>query len=433
MIDRTAGPALPFEALVDALGADGDGILRDRGATWFVPYVLPGERVRVHAGERQAAVLEAVLQASPERTTPPCGLFGRCGGCALQHMGSASMAAFKGGLVQDALGQAGFARPDDTVHTRTAPRSRRRVDLALRRTASGLLIGLHARAGPDRDAVVDLTECHVLEPLLFALIGTLRPVLLRLACLRGTGSLLVNLLDSGPDLLLATDVPPDSADRTRLAELAREARIPRIAWRPLKGDSLAAETVCSTGPVHHDLSGTRVRPPPGAFLQASREGEAAIVAAVLAGLPASLPRSARIVELFAGCGTLSLALAARARVLAVDGQKDAVACLREAASGLRLETLHRDLVRQPLLAAELARAAVIVLDPPFAGAGPQMREIARSGAARVIMVSCNPRGLRQDSAMLHEAGYRLERLAVIDQFLWSSGVESVAVFAKPRR
>ncbi len=431
-----------FEVTVSALGADGDGVLHADGRTLFLPYGLPGERVRVHASGRQAAVLDEILDASADRAIPPCSLFGRCGGCSLQHMRRGAMESFKRGLVCDALSQAGFALPAEIGFVGTAPASRRRMDLALRRTSTGVLIGLHRRAGADdarvegggtKNDVVDMTECHVLDPRLFALVARLRPVLLRLSCLRGSGSAVVNLLDSGPDLLLATDAPPDTADRTRLADFARDAGIPRIAWRPLKGGSLEPETVCTTGPVHHDLSGARISPPPGAFLQASRDSETAIVAAVLAGLPAAMPRSARIIELYSGCGTLSFALATRGKVQAFEGQKDAAACLLKAAPGMRIEARHRDLVRQPLLAAELGRAAMVVLDPPFGGTGPQMGEIARSGVARVIMVSCNPRVLRQDAALLHAAGYRLERLTVIDQFLWSSGVESVVVFVKPSR
>lgn len=424
------GPARErFEGTVTALGADGDGILYSGDGILFVARALPGEQVRVRRTGRQRAELEAVLEASPERAIPPCGLFASCGGCALQHMQPDAMAAFKRRLVTDALEEAGFELPAEIGFAAAALRSRRRMDLALRRTAGGLLVGLHQRAGD----VVDLSECHVLEPRLFALVEAMRPVLLRLGCLRGSGSAIVNLLDSGPDLLLATDAPPDSADRARLADFARAFAIPRIAWRPLKGGDGVPETLCSLLPVRHSLSGTMVTPPPGAFLQASRQGEAAIIAAVLDGLPASLPRSARIVELYAGCGTLSFALAERGKVLAVEGQKDAFACLRTAASGLRIEALHRDLARQPLRAAEFGRAATIVLDPPFAGAGPQMGEVARSGVARIVTVSCNPRALAKDSSSLRAAGYRLERLTVIDQFLWSSGVESVAVFVKPRR
>ena len=420
-------------------------MLHADGRTLFLPYVLPGERIRAHAGGRQAAVLDELLDASADRVTPPCGLFGRCGGCSLQHMRRGAMESFKRGLVCDALSQVGFTLPDEIGFAATAPASRRRMDLALRRTSTGVLVGLHRRAGdeasgdgaanggPAGSGIVDMTECHVLEPRLFAMIAAMRPVLLRLSCLRGSGSAIVNLLDSGPDLLLATDAPPDTADRTRLAEFARQAGIPRIAWRPLKGSSLEPETVVTTGPVHHELSGARISPPPGAFLQAARDSEAAIVNAVLAGLPEAMPRSARIIELYSGCGTLSFALATRGKVAAFEGHKDTAACLLHPAPGMRIEAQARDLVRQPLLAKELGKAAIVVLDPPFSGTGPQMGEIARSGVARVIMVSCNPRVLRQDAAQLHAAGYRLEQLSVIDQFLWSSGVESVSVFVKPSR
>ena len=432
--DPTGSVGAPqFETVVDALGAAGDGILHREAGTLFVAGALPGERVRVHRGTHQTAILDAVLDASPDRVTPPCRLFGRCGGCALQHMGSDAMASFKRALVVDALRRAGFTLPDVIGFVPGTAGSRRRMDLALRRIPGGLLVGLHPRGGGEPDEVVDMIECPVLEPSLFALITALRPVLLRLGCLRGKGSLVVNRFDSGPDLLLGTDAPPDSADRARLAAFAREMSVPRIAWRPLKGGGPSAETLCSLEPVHHVLSGVRIGPPPGAFLQASLQGERAILDAVLAALPAAMPRHARVVELFAGCGTLSFALAARFRLRAVEGQAQAVACLREGAHGLRLEAVQRDLARQPLLAGELGRAAAIVLDPPFAGAPAQLREIAGSGVPRVVMVSCNPRALEADGRLLHEAGYRLERLTVIDQFHWSSGVESVAAFSRGAR
>lgn len=173
-----------------------------------------------------------------------------------------------------------------------------------------------------------------------------------------------------------------------------------------------------------------VRPPPGAFLQASAAGEAAIRAAVLAGLPARLPRRARIVELHAGIGSLTAALARHARVLAVDGDADAVAALRRAAGGMRVETLCRDLTRQPMQPAELAGAAAVVLDPPHAGAAAQMPALAAAGVARVIYVSCNPATLARDAAVLRGAGYRLLAATPVDQFVWSARLESVCVFGR---
>lgn len=423
-------PEPVIEAEVAGLGSEGDGILRIGGDSLFVPYVIAGERVRVIRRQGRSAELQSVLRPSPDRVTPPCGLFGRCGGCMLQHVGADAVMAFKQGQVREALTQAGFALPDEIGFSVSPPGARRRMDLALRRTAAGMLVGLHRRAG----AVVDLRECHVLEPSLFALIGALRPVLLRLHCLRAAGSVIVNLLDSGPDLLLATDGAPDAADRGRLAKFAGTMAVPRIAWRPLKEEAAVPETICALAPVHHTLSGARITPPPGAFLQATATGEVAITASVLAGLPASMSPRARIIELYAGCGTLSWALAGRFKVLAFEGHKEAAACLRTAAAlGLRLEARQRDLVRQPLLASEFAGCGAVVLDPPFAGAGPQMAEIARADVERVILVSCNPRALGRDAALLYQAGYGLERLSVIDQFTWSAAVESVAVFTRSRR
>ena len=121
------------------------------------------------------------------------------------------------------------------------------------------------------------------------------------------------------------------------------------------------------------------------------------------------------------------------RVTAYEGDGPAAAALRRAMTGSRVDAIHRDLVRQPLSPKELAPATVVVLDPPFAGAGPQMPAIAASGASRVIYVSCNPTALTRDAAILARAGYALLAATAIDQFLWSTHVECVAVFQRSDR
>jgi len=259
----------------------------------------------------------------------------------------------------------------------------------------------------------------------------LRVALERGRMLRQGGSAIVNLLDTGPDILLRTDGNPNADERARLTEFARTNGVPRLTWA--RGDG-AAETIAQLGPAEVALSGVNVAPPPGAFLQASREGEAAIVAAVLAGLPPALPRKARIVEMFAGCGTLTFALAQAARVSAFEGNQDAVAALRTAAGRAgfagRIEATRRDLARQPLQAGELAKTAAVVLDPPFAGAAEQMAPLAASNVARVIYVSCNPAALARDARVLRDGGYRLLSAVPIDQFLYSPRLEAVVVFAR---
>ncbi len=118
---------------------------------------------------------------------------------------------------------------------------------------------------------------------------------------------------------------------------------------------------------------------------------------------------------------------------AYEGTPEAVAALREAANraGLagQVEAVRRDLARQPLTARELARADAVVLDPPHAGAQPQMQAVAAARPERVVYVSCNPAALARDAGVLRGAGYRLLQVSIIDQFLWSARIESVCIFA----
>jgi 23S rRNA (uracil1939-C5)-methyltransferase len=368
-----------------------------------------------------------ILEPSPARVEPACPHFGACGGCTLQHWRDADYIAWKSHLLTDALRRAGF--PDALITiARTPPGARRRMDLAIKREA-GIILGLHRARGAE---VLDLTVCPVLDARLVALFAPLRTLLAGLDCLKRTGRLVANLLDTGPDILLRTDADLKAADRSLLAAFARTHAIPRISWSRSQG---APETAVLLRPAVISLSGVPVTPPPGAFLQASREGESAIVSAVLAGLPEKLPARARIAELYAGSGTLTFALATRARVLAWEGDAEALAALRKAASsaGLtgRIIAERRDLTHAPIRATEIKDVAAIVLDPPHAGAPAQLPEIVRAKPPVVIYVSCNPATLSRDLKPLAESGYHLKSATAIDQFLWSARLESVTVLTRP--
>jgi len=413
------------------MGADGDGIaaLPD-GGTLFLPNTLPGELVQPGALQRRGEAWTAeavVLEPSADRASPPCPHFGPCGGCTLQHWSDGAYADWKVAQVAEALRR--MDAPATTpILARTPPAARRRMDLAIRRKGPATRIGLHRRRSRE---IVDMQACPVLHPKLFALVQALRPVLQRLTGLRREGSAVVNLLDSGPDLLLRTDAPLTAGDRVLLTALANAHGLPRISWEAnaARGGTGLTEPACSLRPATTAFSSVVTVVPPGAFLQASREGEAAINAAVLAALPEGLTSKARIIELFAGVGSITHALATRGRVQAYEGDATAYDALRRAANP-RVSAVRRDLARQPLQVAELKGAGVVVLDPPHGGALAQMPALAASGVP-VVYVSCNPAALARDGRVLLQAGYQAVSAAAIDQFLWSARVESVVAF-RPR-
>jgi 23S rRNA (uracil1939-C5)-methyltransferase len=351
-----------------------------------------------------------------------CIHFGLCGGCAVDDRAAVD----KRGLLIAALHRAGFDTPVAPL-IETPLGTRQRVDLAVSRHNGAITLGLHQARSKN---IIDMSECVLLEPRIVALLPPLRILLRSLEALRREGSVIINWLDHGPDVLFRVDADVTGPDRTKMIAFARAQSAVRISIAKADG---ASELVAALSAPVITLSGIAVEPAPGAFLQASAAGEAAIIAAVIAGLP-KLTAKARIVELYAGIGTLSFALVQHARIEAYEGAPEAVAAhelaLRKANLAGRMSIAHRDLARRPLMIPEMAKAAVVVLDPPYAGAGPQMKNLAAAGVKRIIYVSCNPDALATDAFALARAGYQVVSATPIDQFPFSENVESVVVFAK---
>jgi 23S rRNA (uracil1939-C5)-methyltransferase len=418
-------PGVSVHVTIRSLGSAGDGTgITPDGATLHIPRALPGETIEARATTATRAICERIESASPDRVQPPCPHFEICGGCALQHLADAPYAAWKSSLVANALSRAGFNDPTLAPLVHTPPAMRRRLDFGAHRTPSGVTLGLH---GLHDKNLFDVLVCPVLHPALVALLAPLRALLPRLDCMRRRADILATLYDSGPDLLLRMEAAPTAADRTKLAAFATTHALSRIS---ISAGTATAETSVLLHPSAITFGSVTLSPPPGAFLQASAAGEAAIVSAVLAGLPARIQPRSPIIELYAGIGTLTFPLATRARVQAFEGDEAAAATLRRAAGGTRVVATHRDLTRQPLQKPELSAAAAVVLDPPFAGAALQMSALATAGVATIIYVSCNPAALARDVALLYRAGYGLVLATPIDQFLWSAQVEAVCVFKR---
>jgi 23S rRNA (uracil1939-C5)-methyltransferase len=365
------------------------------------------------------------LPASPDRGEPACRHFGICGGCALQHFRDDAYAGWKVDVIEQALLAQGVTPRETLPMVRTAAGTRRRADFTLHHGPSGAIAGFARRAS---HMIVDVAECPVLMPQIVALLVPLR-ALVRDVLPAGTAAeAVVNWTDTGSDILLIPGVrlALDLDRRQVLSTFADTVDCARLCW----GARRSAEPVVTRRTPYLRLGQLDVEPPPGAFLQASLAGEAALQAAVSDWLgPAK-----RVADLYGGVGTLSLGLVPQRRVAIFEGDRAAVAAVdvgvRKAGFGGAARAVVRDLARDPLPTAELDRFGAVIFDPPRAGAAVQAREIARSRVPIVIGVSCEPVSFARDARILIEGGYRLERLLPVDQFLWSAHVELAAVFLR---
>ena len=370
----------------------------------FVPLSAPGDLV-----EEDGSIVPG-----PGRQAPPCRHFPECGGCQLQHLTDAAFADYCRDRVTGALAQQGIAA--EVRNAVLSPRnSRRRATLRALQAGREVVLGFNA-AGSKR--IIDMRENHILRPELIALLSPLRALLGQLLAPRKMAEVQMTLADEGVDLAL-TGVPVDGlAAIEALNAFCAANRLARLGIDEGHGIEIRFEPV----PATITLSGRAVPLPPGAFLQATAEGEAALVAAVRE----AVAEARRPLDLFAGLGTFALALPGR--VSAAEASRDAALALRSAAPDVA--TQHRDLYRRPFDRTELDAHDAVVLDPPRAGAEMQVRALAESNLPRIAYVSCNPATFARDARILVEGGYRLLWVLPVGQFLWSTHVELAAAFAR---
>ncbi|MEZ5885850.1 MAG: class I SAM-dependent RNA methyltransferase [Paracoccaceae bacterium] len=406
---------------IDRLGHLGDGIAAGSGSgPVYVPRALPGEVVEGEVTEGRMNA-PAILTPSPDRRRAPCPHYAACGGCALMHATDGFVEGWKADVVRAALAAQGLPAPIRAIHT-SPERSRRRATFSGRRTRKGAIVGFHGRAS---GTLADVMDCHLLVPSITALLPILRDLTIAGGSRKGEMSLTVTATEAGADLAVSGGKPLEPALFSELAVLAERADLARLTWD--------GEPVAHRRPATQRFGGTLVEPPSGSFLQATREGEAALLAAARAATGGA----GRIADLFSGAGTFSLPLAEGAEVHAVEAEKAMLTALDRAArhaQGLhRITTEARDLFRRPLLPDELDRFDAILLDPPRAGAEAQVAEIAASRARTVAYISCNPVSFARDARILSDAGLALDWIEVVDQFRWSTHVELAARLIRPTR
>ena len=403
------------------IGHRGDGVADTNIGPVFVPYTLPGETVTVErvTGHPDRRQLIHVDKPSHERETPGCKHFGLCGGCAMQHWSLAEYHLWKRSLVVEALAHANLLAPVETLIDAHG-QGRRRAVLHARRGAHDVLeVGFSA---PRAHHVIAIDHCPILAP---GLDGAIPAAWALAEILKPTAKPLdihVTATDSGIDMDVRGSGPLSSKRITELASFAEAHKIARLTRH---GELVAqgAQPLLKVGKAHVAL-------PPGAFLQATAEGEAALARLVIE----HVGDAKRVADLFAGIGTFALRLAERARVTAADNEASAVHALQRAATttpGLKqVEAQTRDLFRRPFMAAELKPYDAVVFDPPRQGAEAQAHELAKSKVPVVVAVSCDAATFARDARILVEGGYKLISVTPVDQFRYSAHVELVAKFGR---
>lgn len=399
---------------IERLGHLGHGIAP---GPLYVQGTLPGEVVEgMPDGDR--LVDPKIVTPSPNRVKPPCRHARACGGCQLQHASDDFVAGWKQQVVDTALAGQGLTA-DFLPLVKSPPNSRRRATLSARRTKSGVLIGFHARAS---DSIAEIPDCQLLHPGILAAIPGLQALVMAGGSRTTELSLQVTLTRGGPDVVVTGGKPLDTALRMDLARLVETHALSRLTW-----DS---ETVALRDRPALTMGQAKVVPPPGAFLQATAEGEAALMSAV----KRALGPQKRVVDLFSGVGTFTLPLAQETEVHAVEGDSAMTKSLDLAARNTpnlhRIAVETRDLFRRPLEPDELLTFTGAVIDPPRAGAEAQTATLAQSKIPVIAAVSCNPVTFARDAKTLAANGYRLDWVQVVDQFRWSTHIELVARFVR---
>ena len=390
------------------IAAKGDGVTADG---LHVAGALPGDIVTV----------DGIAHKGAHHVPPACRLFGKCGGCQLQHADELTLENFvRDRVVKAARGQGLEVGEVLPVHL-SPPHARRRATLHAMRTQKGAVLG-YREAGSH--TIVDLRECPVIAPELFALIAPLRAFLAKHGPKKGAVNVQLALSDQGVDVGISNLPLEGLAAIEGITDFARDHGLARLTV----DQGYGAETQWEPEPVTVTLGGVPVPMPPGSFLQATADAEQRMIADAAEWVAGSRV----IADLFSGLGTFAFALAKGRKVLAAEADQAAYLACKSAAGRANgtVHPLHRDLFRNPVEAHELSRFDAVVLDPPRAGARSQIGEIASSTLARVVYVSCNPSSWARDAATLCEAGFKLTKLRPVGQFRWSTHVELVSLFER---
>jgi 23S rRNA (uracil1939-C5)-methyltransferase len=432
---------------------DGVGVADLDGRRIFVADALPGERVEIALRKRrrklQEADLTSVLEPSPSRVQPQCEHFGRCGGCALQHLTHGAQVPFKQQVVAGALKRIGNVEPLDWLPPVVSEpwHYRRRARLGVKYVTgkNRVLVGFRERARP---YITDMQSCPVLMPPVDGLLGELAELIEKSSVKEKLPQIEVAVADDAVALVFRVLADPSAADTEAFRAFGARfgldmywqrggpgTIVPLDRARPTARDGgSAANAGSNLRPLTYRLPefGLEFEFLPTDFVQVNVAVNAELVSTAVR--LAEIQATDRVLDLYCGLGNFSLPLAQRAgALLGVEGDAGLVA--RAVRNAARNGIANARFVAADLMAPGWSfyreRWDVVVLDPPRTGAEGPVAELDLSGVRRVVYVSCHPATLARDArALVEKHGFTLRTVRVFDMFPHTHHVEALALFTR---
>ncbi len=394
--------------IIIRVAARGDGVTADGQ---YIAHAAPGDRLDPSGG----------LIHGPHHADPPCQHFPLCGGCQLQHIDQQHLEQFVTDRVLHALATQGI-KPETMMPVHLSPpHARRRVAVRSAWAGKSFHLGFSTEKS---HRIIDLNQCDVMVPQLFALLQPLRDLLAPRLNRARQVQIKLALVDQGVDVLIENWIANDLDSHEAMSAFAALHGLARLSL----DEGYGPVTFWEPEPVTVTFSGIAVAYPPYGFVQATHDGEAVLIGAV----SDIIGEAKAVADLFAGLGTFTFALAKDRKFYAAEADREPIAALKSASerAGLSVFTEHRDLFRRPLSASELNKFGAVIIDPPRAGAKEQAEQLAQSTVAKIAYVSCNPSSFARDAKALIAGGYQLRRIWPVGQFRWSSHIEMVGEFVR---
>ncbi|KKI41613.1 MAG: 23S rRNA (uracil(1939)-C(5))-methyltransferase RlmD [Hafnia sp.] len=408
----------------------GQGVARHNGKAIFISGLLPDEQAEVTLTEDKKqfarAKVKRLLTRSPERVAPRCPHFGICGGCQQQHASEPLQQRSKSASLQRLISrETGLDIIPESVISGPEYGYRRRARLGLQFQPKQQQLVMGFRKSGSND-LVPVKACPVLAPALASLLQPLHECLAGMKAVRRLGHAELVLADNGPVLVLRHLDPLKEQDLARLHTFSAQHRVMLY----LQGNEDELVKLCDDVPFYL-VDGLRLFFSPRDFIQVNDAVNQRMVAQALEWL--EVESTDRVLDLFCGMGNFTLPLAKRAKqVVGVEGVATLVAnglynAQINALNNVEFfqHNLEDDVTRQPW--AKLGFDKVL-LDPARAGAAGVMDHIVKLAPQKVVYVSCNPTTLARDSQILIAAGYRMERVRMLDMFPHTGHLESMALF-----